>query len=703
MATPVPKRVSVELIQRIACRSYQQRTRLPWSARTLPRARSIHGTASRPTRDRTEQQLRTTDRKSRSKHRASGTAPLGFMAAGGLLLSAFMVSFPTAKEDDGFSDCSADTPTPASNDDRDPTLPRFRLSDVKKHDSSSPNPWVVFEDRVYDITDWIPAHPGGDVILRAAGASIDPYWKIFTIHNQPHVREIMSQYLIGLVDAADLIDGRPAAEDIEDPFEQDPLRDTRLVKHTAKPCNAESPNTDLDRKFHTANDVFYVRNHMWVPVVKEEEADDHALTVELPDGEIKRYSLGELKARFKVHKVTAVLQCSGNRRSDMTRHAAKTNGLQWGVGAIGNAEWEGVRLADVLADAGLKVTSMASLTRADDAARDPPAENSDELTNPNTHHVQFSGLEAYGSSIPLAKAIDPRGDVLLAFRMNGQPLPRDHGYPLRALVPGHVAARSVKWLTKIVISDEESPSQWQRRDYKSFGPNEGAHPDWDKAPAIQEMPITSAITSIWIGECVRRGRVPWISRGKDRAAASRVDEQQGSLNLADAGARVGFTATVPCPKELRQEPIALQGYAYSGGGREISRVDISLDGGKNWDQAELVHGQADGDGDWKGNSNWSWKRWRYTGQLPNLPLPKDAQTSSNDGAHCTTVIVKATDVSYNTQPECHGSIYNVRGNLANAWHQVRVCPKCTRTGNGVVWSTGQAYGCGFKKEPESTA
>ncbi len=126
------------------------------------------------------------------------------------------------------------------------------------------------------LTDWIPAHPGGDVILRAAGASIDPYWKIFSIHNQPHVREILSQYLIGFVDAADLVDGRPAAEDIEDPFEHDPARDSRLIAHTAKPCNAEPPNTELDREFHTPNHMFYVRNHMWVPIVKEDEADDHA-------------------------------------------------------------------------------------------------------------------------------------------------------------------------------------------------------------------------------------------------------------------------------------------------------------------------------------------------------------------------------------------------------------------------------------------
>ncbi len=120
----------------------------------------------------------------------------------------------------------------------------------------------------------------------------------------------------------------------------------------------------------------------------------------------------------------------------------------------------------------------------------------------------------YGASIPLAKAMDPRGDVLLAYEMNGEPLTRDHGYPVRVVIPGTVGARWVKWLSKSVIqptldspfsysfslsarievSVEESESHWQKNDYKSFSPSA----DWDKidfakAPAIQELPVTSVI------------------------------------------------------------------------------------------------------------------------------------------------------------------------------------------------------------------
>ncbi|KAK3995292.1 mitochondrial sulfite oxidase [Cladorrhinum sp. PSN332] len=653
-------------------------------------------------------------------NRIARVAPLSLLVGGGVIASFLAL---TQLNDNDIENQHAEASAPA--DDRDPSLPRFRLAEILKHDGSSTEPWVIYEDKVYDITDWVAAHPGGDVILRAAGGSIEPYWNIFSIHKAPHVREILQQYLIGYIDVADLgADGRPAAEAIEDPFVNDPVRDARLITHTSKPRNAEPPNEELDRSFHTPNELFYVRHHMWVPVVEEGKVDQYALTVELPDGEAKQYTLAELKERFPTHKVTAVLQCSGNRRNDMTRHAGKTNGLQWGVGAISNAEWEGVRLSDILADAGLKVANTTLPQKA-------TTSSSEDVPDANSLHVQFTGLEAYGASIPLPKAIDPTGDVLLAFGMNGKPLPRDHGFPLRAVVPGNVAARSVKWLSKIVISDEESTSQWQRRDYKSFGPNEGPNPDWDRAPSIQEMPVTSAITGVWVGDCVRRGRVPWMgnsNKAKTASPTSKIIDMAAIPNQ-----KVGFTpkdsshsSSVPCPTSTpANEPIALQGYAYSGGGRAITRVDVSLDGGLTWDQAELIKDCSDPSNPCHGNKSWAWTRWRYTGALPILSLPSSSTSPlSMPGAvkedceegifprrglvghkKCTTLIVKATDEAYNTQPESFRGIYNVRGNLATAWHRVKICPKCTSEtedgkGKGVTWSTGETYGCGFRKEAE---
>lgn len=461
-------------------------------------------------------------------------------------------------------------------------LKKIRLAEVKQHGPASQRPWVTQGTKVYDITDWVGAHPGGEVILKAAGGSIDPYWNIFAVHKQKYVYDILEQYLIGEIDPVDLVDGQVPADGIDDPFLHDPERDARLRTLTARPCNAETPGDGLS-EFLTPNGLFYVRNHMWVPDVEEKE---HRLTIELPDGDEVSYSMQDLREKFRRYKITATLQCAGNRRKDMTDHAKQTNGLQWTAGAISSAEWEGVLLRDVLAHAGLNIYN-------------PPED---------AKHAQFSGLEAYGASIPMSKVLDPTGDVLLAFTMNGKPLPRDHGFPLRTIVPGHVAARSVKWLSKIVISDEESTTQWQRRDYKSFGPNVGANPDWNKAKSIQEMPITSAITAI------------------------------------------RHHAAEPCVK--CHSPFSVEGYAYSGGGREIVRVDISTDNGKTWDQADLM------DDDVKGSKAWCWKRWRYHGM-------RDCGEEK-----LVHLIVKAVDETYNTQPESYKDIYNVRGNLATAWHRV---------------------------------
>ena len=648
-----------------------------------------------------------------------GPAPLTLLASGGeqsAVLAAGLAA-PVGEQATAL-DAERTEPTTADDgDSRDPTLPRYRLSDIRKHDSSSAEPWVTSGDKVYDITEWVSAHPGGDVILRAAGGSIDPYWDIFSIHKAPHVYEILSQYLIGYIDAADLVGGKPAAESVEDPFEADPARDARLVTHTLKPRNAEPPSAELARDFLTPNELFYVRNHMWVPAVTDAAA--HQLAVELPDGEVRTYTLDELRCRFRTHKVTAALQCSGNRRNDMTRHAGKTNGLQWGVGAISNAEWEGVRLSDVLADAGLRttdpaiatVTSSSSSSSADAAAADPEP-GSGKL------HVQFSGLEAYGASIPLSVALDPRADVLLAFAMNGQPLPRDHGFPLRAVVPGHVAARSVKWLSRVVVADEESPSQWQRRDYKCFGPNEGDRPDWDRYPAIQQMPVTSAITKVWVGDCVRRAssRHPWMLAPASSSFSSRA--APGVRDLAAWQA----AHLPPSRAAAAAEPVALTGYAYSGGGRAIIRVDVSVDGGRTWDQAELLRDCEDvGDRPCRGNKAWAWTRWRYAGTLPQFTSPanpppppsgdsaqhaaadeQDRENKDQGKAACTEILVKATDDAYNTQPEQHAGIYNVRGNLATAWHRLRVCPSCVTGPDGQRrWSTGDAvFGCGFAEESQ---
>ena len=440
------------------------------------------------------------------------------------------------------------------------------------------------------------------MILRACGGSIDPYWKIFSIHNKNEVYDILNQFYIGEIDERDLDDaghidwnvlGDEAANHVvDDPFKYDPERDEKLIVRTAKPCNAETPGKLLT-DFLTPLRLFFVRNHLWVP---QEHESPQQLTIELSDGEEKTYSLTDLKQKFKEHTITATLQCAGNRRAHMSQAAlGPTSGLQWDVGAIGTADFTGVRLRDVLHDSGYCVE--------DDCPT--PKQHDDDDCDCDKHIHFTSPGDTYAASIPLQTALNPQADVLLAWNMNGEPINRDHGGPLRAIVPGTTAARSVKWLGRISINCDEAQSQWQKRDYKCFGPNmrqaDCTGDDWDEAQAIQETPVQSAITNI-------------------------IREKSG-------------------------EDTTVQGFAFSGGGRGIVRVDVSADGGRTWKQASLHRDKA------RGSRRWAWTLW-------SIEWPKDEMVAGQE------FVVKATDDAYNTQPQSFDSTWNFRGLLGNAWHKM---------------------------------
>jgi sulfite oxidase len=144
------------------------------------------------------------------------------------------------------------------------------------------------------------------------------------------------------------------------------------------------------------------------------------------------------------------------------------------------------------------------------------------LNDDKIKHVKFEGLDkdpitgtVYGASIPKEKAFDEMGDVLIAFKMNGVDIPLDFGFPIRVIVPGVIGARSVKWLKKISLSEDESKSFWQTNDYKVLPPSVKnlKEADFSKYHATQEMPVQSAICEPVNGAIVEKSDSSFTIKG----------------------------------------------------------------------------------------------------------------------------------------------------------------------------------------------
>lgn len=227
----------------------------------------------------------------------------------------------------------------------------------------------------------------------------------------------------------------------------------------------------------------------------------------------------------------------------------------------------------------------------------------------NVKHVQFESEDGMTASVPVDVILNRRSQALLAYEMNDEEVPAAHGYPLRVVVPGHVGVRNVKWVNKIILSSEESEGPWQRgMAYKGFSPStkslEGI--DTEKIHSVQEMNVQSAMfgpTSLTAGE-------------------------KNTIN----------------------------GFAYSGGGKGIVRVDVSIDGGDTWKTAELNEG-SDQDMD----KAYAWTFWEADFDIPLSSQGQEVE-----------VICKATDAHYNVQPDSVKGIWNLRGINNNAWHRLKM-------------------------------
>lgn len=257
-----------------------------------------------------------------------------------------------------------------------------------------------------------------------------------------------------------------------------------LIKLTWRPPNYESPLDAFETPI-TANERFFVRYHL-ANVPSEQDLAGWSLSVGGDAaGAPVTLSLAELKA-LPTAEITAVCQCSGNRRGLFGPHVP---GVQWGVGAMGNAVWRGVRLRDVLVKAGIKPEAVEVAFRGVDG---PVIE-----TTP-----------AFRKSIPLDRALDDT--TLLAWEMNGEALPLWNGYPLRLVVPGWTGTYWIKHVSRIDLLAKPLDNFWMQKAYRvPRGLFPVAKPfatqDNDKTSPITEIVVNSLITAPLDGARVAGG------------------------------------------------------------------------------------------------------------------------------------------------------------------------------------------------------
>jgi DMSO/TMAO reductase YedYZ molybdopterin-dependent catalytic subunit len=290
-----------------------------------------------------------------------------------------------------------------------------------------------------------------------------------------------------------------------------------LILVTTRPPQLETPFSVFNEGVITPNDAFFVRYHLAeVPT----SIDPKTFKVEIK-GKVNSpmtLSLTDLKTKFDPVEIVAVNQCSGNSRGFSTPRVA---GGQLGNGAMGNAKWKGVRLKDVLNKAGIVAGAKQVTFNGLDKA---PLEKTPDFIK----------------ALDLEHTLDE--DTLLAYEMNGEPLPMLNGFPLRLVVPGHFGTYWVKHVNEITVIDQPSPNFWMDTAYR-IPDNECACVEPGTAPAktrpIGRYNVRSFITSLEVGDRIKVGR-----------------------------------------------EIIVRGIAFDGG-YGIKDVSFSADGGKTWGEARL--------------------------------------------------------------------------------------------------------------------
>ena len=279
---------------------------------------------------------------------------------------------------------------------------------------------------------------------------------------------------------------------------------------------------ELMEDWITPLERFFVRNNSRSVDVAP---DDWSLRIEGAVDRPRELGLEEVLA-LPVRNLVSYLECAGNQRVMFDRLQGRpAEGTQWGRGAVGNAEWRGVSLADVLALAGASEAAAGVLLVGLDVG------------SPERGFRRF---------LPMAKALHP--DTILAYAMNGEPLARDHGFPLRAIVPGWVGSSQIKWLSRILVSEEPLRTRNNTTSYVMLGD------EYEAQGRGREVVTAQSIKSILA--------LPW-------------------------------------PAEVGRGRRTLHGFAHSPHGA-IAQVEWSVDGAASWAAASLAR-----------QRDYSWARFEF--------------------------------------------------------------------------------------------
>lgn len=276
--------------------------------------------------------------------------------------------------------------------------------------------------------------------------------------------------------------------------------------------------------------LLFIRNHTDTPAI---DPLTWRLTVDGPGvATPTRFSLAQLRALPSVTLIRAI-ECAGNGRSFFNTQQAvnpAVTGSAWRLGAIGVGEWKGVRLGTLLTAAGLKGSAVDVLP-----------EGLDNVVTAEQGHVR--------RPLPISRAV--QDDVLVVYELNGQPLPPDHGFPARLLVPGWIGIANIKWLGRIQVFEEPVFTQWNTGQYRFFGNDT----DYPGQPVLTTQTIKSAF------------ELPW---------------------LPDS------------PAPLTAGSQLITGRSWSAAGT-IAKVEVSFNDGATWQRATLKPG---------GNGHQAWAEWR---------------------------------------------------------------------------------------------